>query len=155
MKKKSSVLPVPSALPPAFGLKVSGRALPESVDRETPRRRLVQEIQSYGNLQTDWDGDGGRAPLKKDINNAVAFLQSLQDGDIPEPMVAGDGDVGFVWETESSYLEVGFCDNGQISFFGKMPDGRKGRGDHDFAKTGVPGKLRELLEKIANVSRIA
>ena len=119
------------------------------------RLLLAREIKSYAQLKPDWDGYGGHAPARVDIDNAVDFLMSLRGGDIPRPMVAGDGDVGFTWRTESAYLEIGFCDEGQISFYGKTPDGGKAGGDNDYAKEGVSAKLRELLESIANVPEVA
>ena len=119
----------------------------------TRRQLLAEKIQSYADLEPDWDCEGGRAPAPEDIENAVHFLRSLPGGDLPRPMVAGDGDVGFIWKTESSYLEVGFCDQGQISFYGKTPDGEKGWGDGDYAKEGVSAALRKLLESVAHVPR--
>ena len=135
-------------------LRFSSCATAEGMSRMAKRCLLVREIKSYADLPLDWDCDNGHAPSKIDIDNAVAFLWSLQGGKVPRPMVAGDGDVGFIWRTESSYLEVGFCDKGQISFYGKTSDGDKKHGDHDFAKEGVPDNLRKMLEKIANVPRI-
>ena len=64
-------------------------------------------------------------------------------------MVAGDGDVGFIWQTESSYLEVGFCDEGQISFFGEIDDAQDGD-DGAFDQENISPKLRKFLQQIAN-----
>ena len=124
----------------------------EGISETAKRCLLALEIKSYANLPPDWDCDGGHAPLKKDIANAVHFLRSLRSGDIPRPMVAGDGDVGFIWKTKSSYLEVGFCDDGQISFYGKTSGGHEDGGDHDYANKGIPKKLWKLLESIAHVT---
>ena len=131
------------------------RAPPLASALARARLPLAREIKSYAQLKPDWDGYGGRAPAQVDIDNAVDFLMSLRGGDIPRPMVAGDGDVGFTWRTESAYLEIGFCDEGQISFYGKTPDGGEAWGDNDYAKEGVPAKLRELLESIAHVPEAA
>ena len=131
------------------------RAPPLASALARARLPLAREIESYAKLEPDWDGHGGRAPARADIDNAVDFLMSLRGGDIPRPMVAGDGDVGFTWRTESAYLEIGFCDEGQISFYGKAPDGGEAWGDNDYAKDGVSAKLRELLESIAHVPEAA
>ena len=159
---QSFALVVTDALLPASGASltdayawVPSRALAEADAPQTDRERLARKIMSYAGLEPGWDCEDGRAPSTEDIENAVAFLRSLRGGVVPRPMVAGDGDVGFIWKTDSSYLEVGFCDNGQISFYGRTADGRKARGDNDFAGGGVSGELRKLLEEIAHVPRIA
>lgn len=140
---------VSNAAQPSSGVSMRKEAWGDAI-----RRCLLErEITSYAQLECDWDCDGGHAPARVDIDNALAFLRSLPGGDIPRPMVAGDGDVGFIWKTESSYLEVGFCDKGQISFYGKTASGEKAGGDNDFAQEGVSDNLRKLLEKIANVPR--
>lgn len=138
---------------PLAGARAVVRPAPPSASAAAQRRALAAEIQSYADLPPDWDCDGGRAPARTDIDNAVAFLQSLPGGDLPRPMVAGDGDVGFTWRTPDAYLEVGFCDRGQISFYGKAPDGEKEWGDHNYAREGVPDNLWKLLERIAHVPR--
>ena len=149
--KNSQILPSAAGFSGAV-LRSGGSARVAAGD-DAQRRLLAQEIESYANLEPDWDCNNGRAPAREDIDNAVSFLRLLRGGDIPRPMVAGDGDVGFIWETESSYLEVGFCDKGQISFYGKAPDGEEAGGDNDFAKEGVSNDLWKLLESVANVPR--
>ncbi|MGI9346499.1 MAG: hypothetical protein ACR2PV_00750 [Gammaproteobacteria bacterium] len=111
---------------------------------------LQDTIRSYGELPNNWDGYNGHAPSLTDIKNALAFLCLFSEGDIPDPMVAGDGDVGFIWQTESSYLEVGFCDEGQISFFGETDDAQDGD-DGAFDPENIFPKLRKFLQQIANV----
>lgn len=120
----------------------------ESVKRQTTQT-ITEEFQKYGALPDDWDGDNGYAPALSDIENALAFMNHLPEEGITSAklMVAGDGDVGFCWEHDNHYLEIGFQD-GSISFYGKTSEGEKITGDEVFSAVSVPQKLDYLMKSI-------
>lgn len=122
----------------------------EFLSLEPTRRQVIaQEFRKYGALPDDWDGENGYAPAPLDIENAVAFMEHIPDKGIASAklMVAGDGDVGFYWRHDNFYLEIGFQD-GNISFYGKMPEGEKIGGDEIFDVASVPKKLDYWMEFI-------
>ena len=109
---------------------------------------VSENLTRYADLPIDWDGDGGHAPDRKDIENAIRFIPHIPDHALlsAELMVAGDGDVGFRWRTANSFLEIGFSD-GDISFYGEILSGETGKGEEVFANT-VPENLRTLMQSV-------
>ena len=107
----------------------------------------IYELLNSLELPNDWDGDDGYAPAKQDVWNAIKFLKHIPLLGIisAEVMVIGDGDVGFDWDKSGRCLEVGFSD-GEISFYGKTPDGKKLKGTEDFKDGAVPAQLQSLLD---------
>ena len=112
---------------------------------QSRREELSRGLLRYANLPNDWDGDDGHAPTRQDIKNAIKFMDFIPAKGIvsAELMVAGDGDVGFKWETKDTYIEVGFC-HGDISFYGKTAIGEKAKGDERFNEI-IPKKLAKLM----------
>ena len=107
---------------------------------------MRRKLEGCVNLSVNWDGNGGHAPAKADIGNAIQFMDSIPAEYIFSAglMVAGDGDVGFEWDMKDRCLEIGFCD-GNISFYGKMPPEREVKGDFRFVG-GAPENLAEFME---------
>ena len=112
------------------------------------KRALRCKLRGYAVLPDDWDGDGGHAPSWKDIENAVRFLEHVPPSALllDALMVAGDGDVGFDWDTKNGNVEVGFR-HGNISFYGKTSAGEEFGGDEQFSGN-IPEKLRALVNAV-------
>lgn len=112
------------------------------------KSELRAELLGYADMPDDWDGDGGHAPDRADIENAVRFMEQVHPNALlyAELMVAGDGDVGFDWNTKTGEIEVGFR-RGNVSFYGKTATGEEFRGDEKF-DGNVPEKLRALINAV-------
>lgn len=106
------------------------------------------KLRECTDLPDGWDGDGGHAPARQDIDNAVAFIKHIPDSGIlsAELMVAGDGDVGFEWNIGKSHLEIGFYKS-EISFYGRTENGLKSGGDEVF-RGDCPTELKKLMNII-------
>ena len=110
------------------------------------RFEIGEQLRRYADLHDDWDGYGGHAPTRQDIENAVWFIPHIPKGALfsAQLMVAGDGDVGFFWKQKDRYLEVGFLD-GTISFYGETPDGEEISGGENFNGAAFPGALADFM----------
>ena len=110
-------------------------------------QRLLQHCNKLLNsryLRPGWDGEDGRAPTQKDVDNAINFLDYIPPRGIMSArvVIAGDGEVGFDWRESGICLEVGFND-GDIFFFSER-DGTESGAEMDF-KNGIPEELKLLM----------
>ena len=121
--------------------------LRDNMELSRIKSRHCRDLCQSLTLPDGWDGDGGQAPIKQDVDNAVNFLDHIPRRGImlARVMIAGDGDVGFDWGKSGRCLEVGFSD-GEISFYGKTPGGERLKGTEVFKKGVVPAKLQSLLD---------
>lgn len=117
------------------------------LDIMAKRKALHKEIAEFEKLPQGWDGDGGHAPAKQDIENALSIIS-----DIPlmgmysiRSMVSGDGDVGFEWGVDMD-LEIGFS-KGRISYYGYTPQGERIGDTLDYNGT-MPVELERLLNAV-------
>lgn len=96
-------------------LVVDGRD--QQVDRSSA---LAAELVAYRNLPEGWDGQDGMAPSKAAIDDALMFIDLLPlSAEAPQPMVSGEGEVGFFWRTENGFIDVSFMGDGIISYYGR------------------------------------
>jgi hypothetical protein len=88
------------------------------------RSLLIEQLRQYERLEAGWDGaDDDIAPSRVAIDEAIHFVETLPPFvDLPEPMVASDGQVGFFWHDANLYLDIGFRGRGECTFFGKFGD---------------------------------
>ena len=115
--------------------------------REEKREAMRVKILGYLDVPDGFDGYGGHAPAQREVDYAISFIPYIPDAGIDgvKTMVDGGGDVGFEWGRKLK-LEIGFMD-GEISFYGDMPDGERLGGDQVYDGT-VPDKLKRLLSAI-------
>jgi hypothetical protein len=75
---------------------------------------------SYRDLKDGWDGEESKKPNYDAIDDALSFIDLLPLGmELPEPMVAADGEVGFYWKKPNVYIDIGFKGNGKISYYAR------------------------------------
>lgn len=68
---------------------------------------VIKILQSYTNLEEDWDGYNGIAPLKSTVDNLINILNTLPVNiKLPIPMCSGLGTVGVYWEINNQYAEI-------------------------------------------------
>jgi len=83
---------------------------------------LAADLEKWGQLPDDWDGDGARAPSQLVVANAKALLGRLRRAALsaPESYIAVDGEIGFTWRQGDRYASaalladghlVGYCDS--------------------------------------------
>lgn len=114
------------------------------------RESVRAKIAGFAGLPDNFDGNGGRAAARKDIDNALSFIPHLppEAVETARVMYAGEGDIMLDWKRPPRCLEIGFV-GGEISFFGDMPNGEQLGGDAAYAKGGVvPADLRRLISAL-------
>jgi hypothetical protein len=117
--------------------------------RPDERVALSSKIMAYQQLPDDWDGEGGVAPSKEAIDDALAFIDLLPlNAKLPKPTVSGDGEVGFYWKTGNGYINVSFFGDGQITYYGhaESNDMEVG-GVKPFNRTSLPKDLLEIVDR--------
>jgi hypothetical protein len=114
------------------------------------RSVLSNQIMAYGHLPEDWDGEGGVAPSKEAVDDALAFMELLPlSGKLPKSMVSGDGEVGFYWKTDSAYIDVSFFGDGKIVYYGRaMHEGLEAQGAPHFSRSNLPKDLLEVISRV-------
>lgn len=75
-------------------------------------------LESYKNLEEDWDGYDGIEIDHGVIGTIVGLLNIFEDVGAPAPksMVSGDGEVGLYWNYEDLYVEAGCDKEGCITY---------------------------------------
>ena len=108
--------------------------------------RHIYKLLKSLKLKEGWDGEGGRAPYKRDVKNAIVFMKYLPYEGIRKARVAiaGDGAVGFDWRYDNIVFEAEFND-GDIAYFAKMKDGSERGGEYKFEGQAT-NDLLELIE---------
>lgn len=137
-------LPTPRILVLGLAVPPSQREVVTSGD---PFESITNTVKEYGLLENDWDGYNGHAPNATAIADALHFL-ALLPRNIPSPIpgVAGDGEVGFSWKHEETYIEVSFYGDGKIIFHASHEGVVLFADEQDLNRQALP---RELFDKIA------
>jgi hypothetical protein len=93
------------------------QALPSSGVLVSERSELASEIMASRHLHKNWDGEGGMAPSKEAMSDALAFLELLPlNAKLPKTTISGDGEVGLYWKTPGGYIDIGFLGDGRIRY---------------------------------------
>ncbi len=136
--------------------RLRGKSAKETAEKNlhtAPAKKSIEEIcevvRSLADYPPGWDGEKESvAPAKADIENAVDFIRRIPFRITqPKAMIAGDGDVGFVWRSGADFLEVGFT-GGEISYGAKL-SGERLFDDLPYKRAGIPPKLLGLIQEIA------
>ena len=112
--------------------------LQDTVPPEPPsdEASLRVELEGYGTLKDDWDGEGAVAPPAGAVRDAIDFLDGKPDGvPVPLPEIATVGDVGLYWDEADTFVEVQFGGDQAFSYFAQ----RKVSGDvEEYGDDGIP-----------------
>jgi len=147
--------PVPSATVRAISAvssEFSGGVLTSQDNNKLSLCKIERELESYLQLEDGWDGYGGEAPSKDSVFAAIGFLKKVKESGykLPKPMVSGDGEVGLYWDYADCYIDVGFEELGEMTFYAKDSYGEWGE-DHPLS-VGIPHHLREVLIRLSQLS---
>lgn len=121
--------------------------LPAAADAQVHAVR--SELISYAELHPGWDGAGSIAPRVEAVEEVIAFLDALHIGDnVPEPMVAADGEIGLFWSFEGGYIDVSFKGLGALSYYAKV-NGKVAKGQVPFnLTTAIPEDLLTAIHSV-------
>ena len=118
----------------------------------TGEAALRAELESYGNLRDNWDGEGATAPPMQAARDALAFLDHRPSGvPLPLPEVATVGDIGVYWDDGDTFVEVQFGGDRAYSYFAhRKVDGRvEEYGDDGVSvRDGWPAPVVEFLRTL-------
>ena len=91
--------------------------------REAAYQRLVNQVQSYSQLQIGWDGYQGKPAKIRSQSDALLFLAVVSKTfPIPRAMLSSDGEISLYWESERNYAEIDFPGDGTYYYFCETPD---------------------------------
>lgn len=109
--------------------------------------RLQEEVAGWANLPADWDGMDGVAPSAAVLASAETFIDSLQVAGIrlPNPTVAGDGEVSLHWTDGDDIGTVSFLSDGHLVAYVKCGATEPLRIDKPCADVAT----RELFDRLA------
>ena len=86
-------------------------------------------------LEEDWDGEGSPAFGKQTLDAIRDFLFELVDESelsvVKQVWIVpfSGGSIDLQWQTEHFDLLINFCDDGNVTYYGKDTDGHSIRGD--------------------------
>ena len=121
----------------------------------SPEDKLHAKLFSYLDLSPDWDGRGGVVPSLQAVLDALGFLARRPSGiPLPFPQIASDGEVGLYWRSEVVHAEVGFCGDGEFSYYARYtPHGGEfskcGRDGCTVRAGPWPADLTRILDKLS------
>jgi hypothetical protein len=86
-------------------------------------------------------------PSDEAFEAARAFIESLPNrlsltADIG---LADDGEINFLWKTESVHVDLGFHDKGSCSYFARDKNGKEYLEDDHPPRRGLPAEIATLL----------
>jgi len=112
--------------------------------------KLHSLINSYEQLPNDWDGYNGIAPERSTIKATIAFLNVLMHQSIqtPKSMLSGSGEISLYWDTEDTYIEIGFEDGAHYTYF--VDKDGEGFGEDDYPLSeSVPTSLLKIIKTLS------
>lgn len=95
---------------------------------------LARDIARWRTLPDDWDGEGGARPSANVLDAARDFLRRAHAAGVPlpQPFIAGDGEVGFRWRRNGAFASAAFLPDGHMVAVCDLP-GQAVRLDQPYA----------------------
>ena len=86
-------------------------------------------------------------PSDKAFDTARSFIERLPEGlsAVADIGLADDGEINFLWNTESVHVDLGFHDEGSYSCFARDGAGREFLVDAFVSDQGLPPEITNLL----------
>jgi len=139
----------PESCPDSYFLNASEND--ECMISENPTKEITDQLKGYLFLEPGWDGYEGITPLKEAINDAITMVKALPEGfPLPNPMVAGDGEVGLYWKRGNVFIDIEFSGNGLATYYARAADGKEFYGeDIEFSINEVPTGIVKILGNFA------
>src|SRR5690606_34715560 len=89
------------------------------IGRHLRKTALADQIAAYGDLEDDWDDQGGRAATERTVALARAVATVLADEGLPptRTYATGEGEIGLVWVRGKGYADVSVNDEATFSYY--------------------------------------
>lgn len=119
-----------------------------SVLRSTSaRRQMVARLESLRHTAADRRWPRAIWPSDKAFDAARSFIECLPErlSEAADIGLADDGEINFLWKTESGHVDLGFHDEGSCSYFARDGPGREFLVDDVVSDQGLPPEIADLL----------
>lgn len=119
-----------------------------SVRRPTSaRRQMTARLESLRHTTADEPWPGAIWPSDKAFDAARSFIECLPErlSAVADIGLADDGEINFLWKTESVHVDLGFHDEGSCSCFARDGAGREFLVDDFVSDQGLPPEIADLL----------
>lgn len=112
---------------------------------------LKASIDRWAKLPYDWDGVDSFPPPQKSIFAARRMLNIFSSANLPYPCgyIAGDGEIGFRWQTAKGFASLSLLEDGTELAFCRI-----GQAEEALCMEAAPGRL-DLFPFIQAVAEIA
>ena len=112
--------------------------------------RIIEKLKTYQSLPEGWDGESGVAPDVQTVLLGISFLAKLNESRLPLPKssLSSQGELGFYWERNDVFVDVGLEADGTISYFAKSSDSKIGM-DNVSIESGLPQDLMSFINASA------
>ena len=113
----------------------------------SPRHQMIARLESLRNRSADERWPGAIWPSDKAFDAARSFIESLPErlSAVADIGLADDGEINFLWKTESVHVDLGFHDEGSCSYFARDRVGREFLVDDFVSNEGLPPEIANLL----------
>ena len=111
------------------------------------RRQMVARLESLRHTAADERWPGAIWPSDKAFDAARSFIECLPErlSAVADIGLADDGEINFLWKTESVHVDLGFHDEGSCSYFARDGAGREYLVDDHVFDQGLPSEIANLL----------
>lgn len=114
---------------------------------------LVDKLASYFKLKEEWDGYSAIPPRSGAVSAAIDFSRYLFKNGyaLPKPMLSSDGEVGLYWDESGYFVDVGFENSREFSYYAKGEQ-IEAFGEDDISAKTIPPKLANILRMMSGNS---
>ncbi len=110
---------------------------------------ILRNLENLRELAEDWDSYGSPAVSERLIQNAKAFLNSVEDMHLPKTFVVpvSGGGVQLEWNVVDKELEVDFLQDNLVRYLKIVKDNPAEEGDFSIGDTESAHELIEWLKR--------
>jgi hypothetical protein len=119
----STLEPVTVSTAPAEARAPAG----QQSDRATLARNIIEKIERWALIESNWDNEGAAAPIISSLKEAATFVNLLgKNYLLPEPMLLASGHASLYWNEAGLYADLEFLGDGRVAYFVE----HRGKGRH-------------------------
>ena len=87
---------------------------------ENVQRDIFSQLESYSNLEPNWDGPDSVIPSRLDIDRVINFVETIPVI-FPQPkaMISRNGDIELYWDDSIVYIDIQFEPDNMLSLFSR------------------------------------
>ena len=108
---------------------------------------MLARLESLRHKSADERWPGAIWPRDRAFDSARSFIESLPErlSAVADIGLADDGEINFLWKTESVHVDLGFHDEGSCSYFARNRAGREFLVDDFVSNQGLPPEIENPL----------